>query len=131
MTYPKSKSLVRVCRVVVCAWCLIPLLPVGIYLFLHYHEPLFFYVPLGLFLAFAVVHFIQSFGHRCPSCRKFFLISGIRPPHPQSRTVKGFRGWAAVVLDVLLHRRFAPPPRGAPFEVVKEGEPPGGGGGGQ
>jgi hypothetical protein len=109
--FRKSNRLVLACRMLVAVWMLQAL-------FLLCMLAVFAQVgpasvvggtiqgSLALSVIILPIELCIAWGLRCPACRGWVLLQTFGPFHPAARIVEPGGHYAAVVLDVLRHRRF-------------------------
>ena len=63
-------------------------------------------VIFGIFMLLATIGTVTSFKHRCPNCKRRFLIQTPGPKHAAARKLGSLDSWATVIIDVLFNNYF-------------------------
>lgn len=107
LDFPRPGLLVLYAYLVLGAWVGLAIAVVGIVVSFSFGVRLWGLLGVLLVIPFLVAALAIAPGLRCPNCRRRVTLQGWAPPHPNGSRLYGFEGWAAVILSVLLHRRFA------------------------
>lgn len=106
--YPHARLIRWDALVVVSAWVLLAVAGAAVVLVGFIKPEAMHWAMLALYvgLAFAALHAVLAFFHKCPACAKRPMVEGFTPVHPDSVSQSKLNGWAGVAWSVYRHRRF-------------------------
>ena len=107
LEYPRAMQLLFACRLVLVCWALLAAFMIGIALSFTGWRVINVAVPvvLGLFMTVAISYITIASFLRCPNCERHVIVQWVTHP-PFEEKLYGLIGWAAVVVGVLMYRRF-------------------------
>ena len=118
--FDKSKTLLLASRIVIWTWFWLALLVLGLLSVFIFKKVFLFLVPLVIFLPSALIYAVLAFRMRCQGCNRFVTVQPIKtPPFADENNVKGFNGWAGIILNVFFNRKFTCMHCGKKYEIKK------------
>ena len=120
VVFNESKKLLFTSRLVIWTWCWLALLTLSLPAIFVLRSVVPFFATLGIFLPSAIFYAILAFRIRCQNCNKFVTVQPMaNPPYINENRIKGFNGWAGIILNVFINRKFVCMHCGTKYLIMK------------